>query len=405
MAIRNVRRCAADLGDVVAADWRAAETIVAVSRGGEGLVSQVSVDGLTLGLRPSSNLTPPLRAVAAAPNRPVLVTDQGGVWSFAGGDLETWRQVVGGVPDAVPLYPADGPARCGRPVDNSARRAAVRAVASSRFARHAAGMTSSPSRALAAALLDLVLPARAAAAARRARAGAPPARPASRPPWPVLRGGPPVPRSVATPGPCARPSSPTRSGAAATWPSRSPACSPGPSTGRRRAVGEAVAGAIAGVDPAPGTPRGRWWLVPAPSRPAAARARGGDHVLRLCRDLARGDPRLRVAPALAAGQAGARLGRAGRRGAGGEPGGAAAGWRPGLPPAAARSSSSTTSSPQARPCACRSALGREGQHVTAAVVWPTRHADKIKKYPMGRRENYALSHLTGRGHSTVRSVA
>jgi len=54
---------------------------------------------------PSSNLTPPLRAVAAAPNRPVLVTDQGGVWSFAGGDLETWRQVVGGVPDAVPLYP------------------------------------------------------------------------------------------------------------------------------------------------------------------------------------------------------------------------------------------------------------------------------------------------------------
>ncbi|GEL16939.1 ComF family protein [Pseudonocardia asaccharolytica] len=28
------------------------------------------------------------------------------------------------------------------------------------------------------------------------------------------------------------------------------------------------------------------WLVPAPSRPAAARARGGDHVLRLCRTLA-----------------------------------------------------------------------------------------------------------------------
>ena len=106
VAIRNVRPLrAADLGDVVAVDWRAAETIVAVSRGGEGLVSQVSVDGLTWDSVPSSNLTPPLRAVAAAPNRPVLVTDQGGVWSFAGGDLETWRQVVGGVPDAVPLYP------------------------------------------------------------------------------------------------------------------------------------------------------------------------------------------------------------------------------------------------------------------------------------------------------------
>ena len=70
-----------------------------------GPVSQASVDGLSWELLPGSNLTPPLRAVAAAPNRPVLVTDQSGVWSFAGGELETWRQVVGGVPDAVPLYP------------------------------------------------------------------------------------------------------------------------------------------------------------------------------------------------------------------------------------------------------------------------------------------------------------
>lgn len=106
VTVRNVRPLRApDLGDVVAADWRAAETIVAVSRNRAGLVAQVSVDGLLWDRVPSSNLTPPLRAVAAAPNRPVLVTDQTGVWSFAGGDLETWRQVVGGVPDAVPLYP------------------------------------------------------------------------------------------------------------------------------------------------------------------------------------------------------------------------------------------------------------------------------------------------------------
>ena len=63
------------------------------------------MDGLTRDLLPGSNLTPHLRAVAAAPNRPVLVTDQSGVWSFAGGDLESWRQLMGGVPDAVPLYP------------------------------------------------------------------------------------------------------------------------------------------------------------------------------------------------------------------------------------------------------------------------------------------------------------
>ncbi len=46
-------------------------------------------------------------------------------------------------------------------------------------------------------------------------------------------------------------------------------------------------------------PPGPQWLVPAPSRPAAARARGGDHVLRLCRVLARGEPGLHVVPALA----------------------------------------------------------------------------------------------------------
>ena len=51
-------------------DWRAPETIVAVSRRMDGPVSQVSVDGLTWDLLPGSNLTPPLRAVAAAPNRP-----------------------------------------------------------------------------------------------------------------------------------------------------------------------------------------------------------------------------------------------------------------------------------------------------------------------------------------------
>jgi predicted amidophosphoribosyltransferase len=44
-------------------------------------------------------------------------------------------------------------------------------------------------------------------------------------------------------------------------------------------------------------------LVPAPSRPAAARARGGDHVLRLCRALARSPLRagtVAVAPVLRA---------------------------------------------------------------------------------------------------------
>ena len=106
VALRDVRRLrSANLGEVVATDWRAAETLVAVGKGADGPVSQLSVDGLLWDLLPGSNLTPPVRAVAAAPNRPVLVTDQSGVWSFSGGELETWRQVVGGAPDAVPVYP------------------------------------------------------------------------------------------------------------------------------------------------------------------------------------------------------------------------------------------------------------------------------------------------------------
>lgn len=56
-----------------------------------------------------------------------------------------------------------------------------------------------------------------------------------------------------------------------------------------------LAAPLAAARPAAG---GRVWLVPAPSRRAAARARGGDHVARWCRLLAAGDPGLTVAPAL-----------------------------------------------------------------------------------------------------------
>nr|WP_239028442.1 LpqB family beta-propeller domain-containing protein [Pseudonocardia acidicola] len=106
VAIRNVRQLrAADLGEVVAVDWRAAESVLVVSKRADRPVSLVSVDGLSWQIVPSSNLTPPLSAVAAAPSRPLLVADQGGVWSFSGGELDTWRQVVGGVADAVPVYP------------------------------------------------------------------------------------------------------------------------------------------------------------------------------------------------------------------------------------------------------------------------------------------------------------
>lgn len=106
VAVRNVRRLRpADLTDVVAVDWRASELLVVVTRSPERLVAQVTVDGLQLTSQLVNNLTPPLTAVAAAPNRPLLVTDQSGVWSFAGGQQDAWRSVLGGAPEAKPLYP------------------------------------------------------------------------------------------------------------------------------------------------------------------------------------------------------------------------------------------------------------------------------------------------------------
>jgi Lipoprotein LpqB beta-propeller domain/Sporulation and spore germination len=106
VAIRNIRRLRPDdLGEVVAADWRSTESVVVITRNTELLVGQVSVDGLGVQQVVGNNLTPPLTAIAAASNRPLLVTDQTGVWSFAGGDQAAWRQVLAGAPDAVPLFP------------------------------------------------------------------------------------------------------------------------------------------------------------------------------------------------------------------------------------------------------------------------------------------------------------
>ncbi len=104
VAIRNVRRLRSDdLTDAVSADWRSGDTIVVTT--GSLVVALVSVDGLVLQPQPVINLTAPLGAVAAAPNRPLLVTDASGVWSFGGGQQDAWRQVLGGAPDAVAAYP------------------------------------------------------------------------------------------------------------------------------------------------------------------------------------------------------------------------------------------------------------------------------------------------------------
>ncbi|MCO1654704.1 ComF family protein [Pseudonocardia humida] len=68
----------------------------------------------------------------------------------------------------------------------------------------------------------------------------------------------------------------------------------------RRDLARPLAALLAGPlhDLAPPGGPGPTWLVPAPSRPAAARARGGDHVLRLCRALSAQCSNVRVAHSL-----------------------------------------------------------------------------------------------------------
>ncbi len=106
VAITEVRQLRAQaLGQVVAADWRTADSIVAITRNADRLIAQVGVDGLALGDLPSTNLTPPLTALAVSAERPLLVTDQTGVWTFEQGLQDAWRQQVPGAGRAVPSYP------------------------------------------------------------------------------------------------------------------------------------------------------------------------------------------------------------------------------------------------------------------------------------------------------------
>lgn len=98
------------LDQILDVGWTRTDQLVAVGNRVDRPVTLVSVDGLDIQSLPTTNLTPPVTAVAARPGRPLIVADQGGLWrlpfnggSASGGDV--WQAVPGFGAATVPAYP------------------------------------------------------------------------------------------------------------------------------------------------------------------------------------------------------------------------------------------------------------------------------------------------------------
>ncbi|MCR6481596.1 LpqB family beta-propeller domain-containing protein [Amycolatopsis sp. OK19-0408] len=93
-----------DVTDVADVDWITQDTLVAVTSSPSQPVVRVLVDGQRLDAFNSSNLTPKVHGVTAAPGRPIVVADASGLWtaSVLG---EVWRPLPHSMQDADPFYP------------------------------------------------------------------------------------------------------------------------------------------------------------------------------------------------------------------------------------------------------------------------------------------------------------
>lgn len=91
--------------NAVGVDWLNQHTLVVATRQPQMPVINLSLDGLTIDNYDPNNLQLPVRAVTAAPDRDVVVTDSAAV-SVVSGLGQVWhRQQNGQGPNAIPFYP------------------------------------------------------------------------------------------------------------------------------------------------------------------------------------------------------------------------------------------------------------------------------------------------------------
>jgi hypothetical protein len=84
-------------------DWFSQDKLVVVSAKNPLPVGTMPVDGLTFDRIDNANLSPPIAAVAAAPNRDLIVVDRHDMWTTTE-EVQSWRATKLG-PEAIPFYP------------------------------------------------------------------------------------------------------------------------------------------------------------------------------------------------------------------------------------------------------------------------------------------------------------
>ncbi|MFB9682969.1 LpqB family beta-propeller domain-containing protein [Amycolatopsis plumensis] len=93
-----------ELEDVVDVDWVASDALVVATKSSSRPVVKVTADGQRLDPFNSSNLTPTVHGVTAAPDHQIVVADANGLWT-ASALGEVWRPHSHTMKDADPFYP------------------------------------------------------------------------------------------------------------------------------------------------------------------------------------------------------------------------------------------------------------------------------------------------------------